>query len=178
MRFLEKIGRIWDSDHLHRCWLFSWYLFWRCLIPLSSCSYFYNNKAGPDESHCAVLCLVAYSCPTLCKFMDCSPPGSLVHGESPGKNTAGGCYTFLQGIFPTQGLNPGLPHCRQILYHLSHQGNPRIKEWVAYPFSRGTSWPRNRTGVSCIAGRFFTNWATREARIDRKYLQMMRPTRV
>ena len=39
----------------------------------------------------------------------------------------------------------------------------RILEWVAFPFSRGSSWPRNRTGVSCIAGRFFTNWAIREA---------------
>ena len=47
------------------------------------------------------------------------------------------------GIFPTQGSNPGLPHCRQILYHLSHQGSPRILGWVAYPFSRGSSQPRN-----------------------------------
>ena len=42
-------------------------------------------------------------------------------------------------------------------------GKPRILEWVAYPFSRGSSWPRNQTGVSCIAGGFFTSWATREA---------------
>ena len=41
----------------------------------------------------------------------------------------------LQGIFPTQGSNPGLPHCGQILYQLSHKGSPRILEWVAYPFS-------------------------------------------
>ena len=63
--------------------------------------------------------------------------------------------SLLQGIFPTQGLNPGLLHCRQILSQLSHKGNPRILEWVAYPFSRGSSWPRNRTVVSSIAGRFF-----------------------
>ena len=43
----------------------------------------------------------------------------------------------------------------------------RILEWVAYPFSRETSWLRNRTGVSCIAGRFFTSWATREVHLDR-----------
>ena len=49
--------------------------------------------------------------------------GSSVHGDSPGKNTEMGCHALLQGIFPTQGLNPGLPQCRQILYHLSHQGN-------------------------------------------------------
>ena len=49
-----------------------------------------------------------------------------------------GCHALLQGIFPTQGSNPGLPHCRWILYRLSHQGSPRILEWVAYPFSRGS----------------------------------------
>ena len=60
--------------------------------------------------------------------------------------------------------NPGLPHCRWILYpQLSHKGSPRILEWVAYPFSRWSSRPRNWTRVSCIAGRFFTNWTIREA---------------
>ena len=83
-----------------------------------------------------LLCLVAQSCLTLCNPMDCSPPGSSVHGDSPGKNTRVGCHALLQGIFPTQGLNPGLTHCRQILHHLSHQRSPRILEWVAYPFSR------------------------------------------
>ena len=102
-------------------------------------------------SLCAVLCLVSQSYPTHCDPMDCSPPGSSVHGVSPGKNIGVGCHSLLQGIFPTQGSNPGLPHCRQILYHLSYQGSPRILEWVAYPFSRGSSWPRNRTGVSCIS---------------------------
>ena len=72
--------------------------------------------------------------------------------NSPGQNTGVGSHALLQGIFPTQGLNPGLPHCRQILYQLSHQGSPRLLEWVAYPFSSGSSWPRNWTGVSCIAG--------------------------
>jgi len=93
---------------------------------------------------------------------DCSPPGSSVHGDSPGKNTGVGCHALLQGIFPTQGSNPGLLHCRWILYYLSHQGNPQILEWVAYSFSRGFSWSRNWIQVSCIAGRFFTSWATRE----------------
>ena len=50
-----------------------------------------------------------------------------------------GSLSLLQGIFPIQELNPGLPHCRQILYQLSHQGSPRILECVAYPFSRGSS---------------------------------------
>ena len=74
-----------------------------------------------------------------------------------------GSLSLLQGIFPTQGLNPGLLHCRQILYQLSHNGSPRILEWVAHSFSSRSPWPRNRTGVSCITGRFFTNRAIREA---------------
>ena len=80
--------------------------------------------------------------------------------NTPGQNTGVGSLSLLQGIFPTQGLKPGLWHCRQILYQLSHKGSPRILEWVAYPFSSGSSWPRNQTGVSCIAGRFFANWVS------------------
>ena len=76
-----------------------------------------------------------------------------------------GSLYLLQGIFPARGSNPGLLHCGQILYQLSHRGSPRTLEWVAYPFSRGSSRPRNRTGVSCITGRFFANWAIREARL-------------
>jgi len=48
--------------------------------------------------------------------------------ESPGQNTGVGCHFLLQGIFPTQGLNPSLPLCRQILYHLSHQGSPFVSK--------------------------------------------------
>ena len=64
---------------------------------------------------CAMMCLVPQLCLTLCDPMDCSPPGSSVHGDSLGKNTRVGCYALLQGIFPTQGPNPGLLHCRCIL---------------------------------------------------------------
>ena len=58
---------------------------------------------------------VAQSCPTLCDPLVCSPPGSSVHGGSPGKNTGVG--------LPNPESNSGLPHCRRILYHLSHQGS-------------------------------------------------------
>ena len=74
-------------------------------------------------SICLILCFVTQLCPTHRDSMDCTPPGSSVHG-------------ILQ---------------------------PRILEWVAMPFSRGSSPPRKWTGVSCIAGRFFTSWTTREA---------------
>ena len=53
----------------------------------------------------------------------CQAP--LSTGGSPGKSTGVDCHALLQGIFPTQGSNPGLPHCRYILYHLRHQGSPR-----------------------------------------------------
>ena len=70
----------------------------------------------------AVLCLVAQLYPTLCNPIDCSPPSSSVHWDFPGKNTGMDCHFLLQGIFPTEGSNLGLLHCRQILYCLSHQG--------------------------------------------------------
>ena len=76
--------------------------------------------------------------------------------NSPGQNT---------GL----GSNPGLPHCRWILYQLSHQGSPRILEWVPYPFSSASSQHRNQTGVSCIAGGFCTSWAAREALQEFRY---------
>ena len=95
---------------------------------------------------------VAQSCPTL------QPHGLHSPWNSPGQNTGVGSLSLLQGIFPTQGSNLGLPTWR-ILYQLSHKGSPRILEWVAYPFSRRSSQPRNWTRVSCIAGGFFTNWA-------------------
>ena len=77
-------------------------------------------------------CVHAQLCLTLCDPMDCSLPGSSVHG-------------ILQA---------------------------RILEQVAISFSRGSSWPRDRTQVSCIAGRFFTVWATREAQFTSKYLKI------
>ena len=113
------------------------------------------------EAHyipCAVLCcaVLLLSClvmsNSLCP-MDCSRPGSSVHGDSPGKNTRVGCHTLLQGTFPTQGSNPGLLHYRHILYHLSHQGSPRILGVGSPSLLQGIF----STWVSCIACRFFTS---------------------
>ena len=125
-------------------------------MQISTMNYVYIHMCIFIHVHTHMLCLVAHSCLTLCDHMDCSSPGSCssVHGNSPAKNTGVGCHAILQGIFPSQGSNPGLPHCRLILYHLSHQGSPRILEWVAYTFSGGTSPSWYRTMVSCIAGGF------------------------
>ena len=114
----------------------------------------WNNHAHPHPAPApSILHMkVAQLCPTLCNPMD-SP------WNSPGQNTGLGSRSLLQGIVPTQGLNPGLPLCK--LYQLSHHRCPSILEWVAYPFSSRSSWPRNQTRVSCTAGRFFTSWAIR-----------------
>ena len=121
------------------------------------CNKQYWKGTWNARSMCAVLCLVTQLWLILCDHMNCSPSGFSVHGDSPGKNTGAGCHALLQGIFPTQGLNSGLPCYRWILYHLRHQGRLRILGWVAYPFSRGSPQPKNQTGISCIACEFFTN---------------------
>ena len=121
------------SWQFRRHFMISWCLSSWLWILFFSLPCYMQRKEKESESHSVTLC---------------DPMGSTVPG---------------MGIFPTQGSNPGLPHGRCILYQLSHQGNLRILEWVAYPFFRGSSWPRDRTGVSCITGRFFTSWAIREA---------------
>ena len=63
---------------------------------------------------------VTQLCPTICNPMDCP-------WNSPGQNTGVGSLSLLQGIFPTQGSNPGLPRCRRILYQLSHKGSPDLQ---------------------------------------------------
>ena len=81
---------------------------------------------------------VAQWCLTLCDPMDYTVPGILQ-----ARITRVGSLSLLQGIFPTQGLNIGLRHCRQILYQLSHDGSPKTMEWVAYPFFGGSSQTRD-----------------------------------
>ena len=71
------------------------------------------------------------------------PHGLYSPWNSPGQNTGVGRLSLLQGIFPTQGLNPGLLHCRRLLYQLSHKGSLRILEWVVYPFSSRSAQSRN-----------------------------------
>ena len=103
------------------CLKFSTTKFLKCHIPSSH---------TPGVCVCVRACkhthahLVTQSCLTLCYPMDCSPPGSPVHGDSPDRNTAVGCHALLQGILLTQESNPGLPHCRWTLYH---QGSWRLE---------------------------------------------------
>ena len=92
---------------------------------VSSCLW-WNNLIfiwqGQESEKCEIVSLSVVSM-TLCNPMDCSPSRLLYPWNPPGKNTGVGSHSLLQGIFPTQGLNLGLLCCRQILYHLSPQGN-------------------------------------------------------
>ena len=87
-----------------------------------------DSKLG-KECIKAVYCHLAYLCrvsewsrSVVSDSLDCSLTRFLRPWDFPGKNTEVGCHFLLQEIFLTQGLNPGLPHCRQTLYHLCHQG--------------------------------------------------------
>ena len=89
---------------------------WQCGLLISRCSELVPGKLK-------VKAIVSQSCLTLWDAMECSLPGSSVHGIFPGKDTAVGCHFLLQGIFLTQGSNPGFLHCRQILYQVSCHGS-------------------------------------------------------
>ena len=124
-------------------------------------------------SHCCavLLCLVSQLCllfTTPCSVA-CQAPLSM--GILQGRIRSG-LPCPPPGDLPTQGSNPGLPHCRWILYQLSHKGSLRILEWVAYPFSRVSSRPSNQTGVFSNAGGFFTNCAIKEAIYDRLFSEL------
>ena len=87
-----------------------------CPVPLSIPISAFESSSPPR-------CLVPQSCPTLYTYVACSLPGSSVHGNFQARILE--WDALFQGIFPTQESNPGLPHCRRILYCLSHQGSPR-----------------------------------------------------
>ena len=128
-------------------------------------------------------------CWTLCDPMDCSPPGSSVNGISPGKNTTGDCHALFQGILPTQGLNPGLSHYRQTLYHLSYPGSPTqllvttemqiISSRRHYTSTRMAKLLKSRTPnvykdaeqleLSCISGES-VNWYNQFKKISNNFL--------
>ena len=90
------------------------------------------DRADPSHCPCVCVCVCAQllqSCPTLCDPMDCSPPGSSVHGDSAGRNSGVGCHALLQGIFLTQGSNLRLLcllHCRQIVFTAELQRKPLL----------------------------------------------------
>ena len=110
------------------CLFFNWVGLSFCLLVVEFFTY----------SGCVCVCLVAQLCLTLCDPMDCSPPGASVRGDSPGKHIGMGCHVLLQGIFATQGSNPGLPYGRRILYQLSHQRSPIL--WILDPYQGLPRW--------------------------------------
>ena len=96
-------------------------------------------SSASSLDHASLFCMPVLCCARVAHFdsMDRSLPGSSVLGNSLGKNTGGGCYALLQGIFPTQGSKPGLPHCRQILYSLSHRVREAPKLPLLQPIQKG-----------------------------------------
>ena len=94
-------------------------------------------------------------CAILCDPMDCSMPGSSVHGDSPGKNIGVGCCAFYQGMVATPVIIPRPPHIAGGFFTI--WATSEAQEYWAYPFSRGSSWPMKQIGVSCIAGGFIGN---------------------
>ena len=112
-----------------------------CFLHLQAGSFLYCHLGSPAPTLCV---LVTQLCLTLCDSMDCSSPGSSIHGilqakilewvacSSPGD--------LLQGIFPTQGLNPSLQHCRQILYCLSSLGSSNTTDGLKPGFGKNLSW--------------------------------------
>ena len=88
--------------------------------------------------------------------------------NSTGQNTGVGSHSLLQGSSQHRDKTQVSCIACGFFYQLSHRGSPGMLHWVAISFSRVFFWPRNWTGVSWIAGRFFTNWAMREALKDLK----------
>ena len=112
---LQRVGHDWVTEQQDT--------FMRKWITLLNTSKKKNKHAVQHRK--SPLCYAVLSCSVMSNSLwPMAPPGSSVHGGFPGKNTGVGCYALFQGMFPTQGSNPYLPHCRQILYQLSYQGNP------------------------------------------------------
>ena len=112
-----------------------------------------------------LLCLTKWKWKLLSCVWHFETPWTISIWNSPGKNTGVVSHFLLQGTFLTQGLNPGLQHCRKILYQLqvdSLQEKPQNTGLVSLSFLQGIFPTRNQTRVSCRAGGFFTNWAIRE----------------
>ena len=97
---------------------------------------------GVEVQHSVIITrwMLIQFCPTLCDLVNYRPPGSSVHGDYPSKNTGEGCHTLLQGIFPTQGLNPGLLHFWQILYCLKGEHDCFLAMGILESASRGLWW--------------------------------------
>ena len=84
------------------------------------------SPLGHGQAAMKIVKVLVTQCLTLYDPMDCSPPGSSVHGILPARILEWVAILFSMGIFPTQGLNLGLPHCRQIRCCLNHQGSPQV----------------------------------------------------
>ena len=133
----------------------------------ASCSWHQKLRPFPAGLCSPTTCLVRPVSHTSClksPVLSCSvvsdslrPRGLQPAGDSPGKNTGVSCHALLQGIFPTQGLNPSLPTLQVDSLPAEPPGKPKNTGVGSLAFLQGSSRPQNQTGVSCTAGRFFTS---------------------
>ena len=133
---------------------------WTSFPPLSQPQSIINMIDFINIKTLFLMCCAVLNCSVVSNSlhpMDCSHPGSCVHGDSPGKNTGAVATLYFRGSFQPRDRGQVSPIAGGF-----HQGSRRILEWVSHPFS-GNLTTRNLSGVSWIPGRFFTSWATREA---------------
>ena len=104
-------------------------LLWGAVLNIVGyCSILDLYSLDADSSALEFCAQLLRSCPTLCDLMDCSLPGPSVHGDSLGKTVGAGCHVLLQGIFPTQGLNPRLLHWQVDSLSLAPPGKPTVPQ--------------------------------------------------
>ena len=125
--------------------------------------------------YCVSLYLVAQLCPILCNPMNYSLPGSSVHGILQSRILEWVAVLSSRGFFPTQGSNPGLLHCRQILYHLSYQdtkestcnvGDPGLISWRRVWFPTPVFLSGEFHGQTSLVG--YSPWACKESDMTEK----------
>ena len=131
-----------------------------------------------------ILCKFVLSCSIVSNSLqshELQPARLLCPWDSPVKNTGVGCCTLLQGIFPTQGSNPGLLHCRQILYHLSYQdakestcnvGDPGLISWRRVWFPTPVFLSGEFHGQTSLVG--YSPWACKESDMTEKLTCIIR----
>ena len=122
----------------------------------------WTNSLLKSTFCCAVPCLVAQLCLALCEPTDCSPPGSSVHEDPPGRNTGVGCPALLQGIFPTQGSNQ--VSCTAGGFFTIWATREAQEYWGGEPLPSPGDLPGSELNRGLLHSRriFFTSWATRE----------------
>ena len=149
-------------------WKFTWLIKrtpWGCLLELNRCQPYDETRPYPPGKKCcaAVICLFLQSCLALCDPIDCIPPDSSVHGDSPGKNTGSQLPCPPPRDFPNAGVKPQSLALQEDSLPVESPGKSKNTGVGSLSLLQGNFLTQELNCVSSIAGRFFTNWATWEA---------------